>query len=105
MFRNLVILLVAVGLIFYFLTRRRRPQRLFDIQVKEGGVVIRGPIPNREQEAVREYVHGLRLPVGAHIHGYPTEKGYDLRFSSTVRNDDRDRVRAFLKGSDSRLLH
>jgi len=96
MFRNVIIfvlILAAAGLVLSWL---RRPKRLFEIRVGEDDVLVLGPIPNRSQAEIRDYVRDLRLPVGARIVGTEHGSDYRLAFSSSVRQDDRELVRRFL---------
>lgn len=92
----LVVLAATAAALFWLV---RRPRRVFEVRVAQDRVDVRGFVPNREQRELRDYVSALRLPVGARILAVADRGSPDLRlrFSSSVRHEDRDRVRAFLR--------
>ncbi|TNF24831.1 MAG: hypothetical protein EP329_24190 [Deltaproteobacteria bacterium] len=98
MFRNIIILFLILAIGGLVLSWLKRPKALFEIRVGEDDVLILGPVPNRSQAEVRAYVRDLRLPVGARIVGTAHGTDYRLAFSSTVRQDDRELVRRFIRG-------
>ncbi len=105
MFRNVLILLFVLAAVFGVVRWTRRAKRLFEIRVSEHDVAVLGPIPNRSQAEVRAFVRTLRLPVGARLVG--VEDGGDFRLicSRSIRQDDRAKVDAYLRGPDLTKLH
>jgi len=98
MFRNVLLFLLIFAAIMLAMRFVRKPRRLFEIRVTEDDVEVLGPIPNRSQAEVRDYLRTLRLPVGAQVTGVAKGEDFELQFSASVRSDDRERVRLFIRG-------
>ena len=54
-------------------------------------------MPNHEQQRVRDFVDMLRLPLGARVTAIDRGQDFDLRFSSTIRHEDREQLRRFTR--------